>query len=175
MVYSAGHCSSPYVMILKGAKSANVQLYQLFDLHPIKADGFTFPSIYGPPSPTFQSHLVLLPFDVLLALLLAGDLSRVFICYHNCKGLRKHCSWSCWISLVAWPGRDISGELNHLWIPSWCHMNFISFGSFLLVLWHRADIPWWVFGYCLLSCYPDFLEPMFCALGSCCDGGSVSN
>ena len=37
---------------------------------------------------------------------------------------------------MAWPGRDTSGELNHLWILPWCHMDYISFGSFRLVLWH---------------------------------------
>ena len=96
----------------------------------------------GPPYPTFQSHLVLLLSDVLLALLLVGDLSHLCIFYHNCKGWSKHSSWSCWIPLVAWPGRDTSGELNHLWILSWGHMDYISFGSFRLVLWHRADIQW---------------------------------
>ena len=49
------------------------------------------------------------------------------------------------------------------------------FWSFRLVLWHRADILWWVFGYCPLSSYPGFLEPMLCALGSCYDGGCVSD
>ena len=47
-------------------------------------DGFPFSSIYGPPYPTFQSHLVLLPSDVLLALLLVDDLSHFCtIFYHN--------------------------------------------------------------------------------------------
>ena len=32
-------------------------------------------------------------------------------------------------------------------------MNYISFGSFRLVLWHRADIPWWFFGYYPPSSY----------------------
>ena len=62
------------------------------------------------------------------------------------------------IPLVSWPGRDTSRELNHLWILSWCHMDYISFRSFRLVLWHRADIPWWVFGYCPLSSYLSFLK-----------------
>ena len=62
--------------------------------------------------------------------LLVGNLSHLCIFYHNCKGWIKHSSWSCWIPLVAWPGRDISGELKHLWILSWCHMDYISFGSF---------------------------------------------
>ena len=26
-------------------------------------------------------------------------------------------------------------------------MDYISFWSFRLILWHRADMPWWVFGY----------------------------
>ena len=134
-----------------------------------------FPSIYDPLYPTFQSHLVLLPSDVILALFLVGDLSRLCIFHHNCKGWSKHSSWSCWILLVAWPGRDFSRELNHLWKLSWCHMDYISFGSFRLVFWHRADILWWIFRYCPLSSYPGFLEPMLCALGSCCDGGCVSN
>ena len=63
---------------------------------------------------------------LLLALLLVGGLSHLShlcIFYHNCKGWSKHSSWSCWIPLVAWLRRDISGELNHLWILSWCHMN----------------------------------------------------
>ena len=67
------------------------------------------------------------------------------------------------------------GGLNHLWILSWCHMDYISFGPFRLVLWHRADIPWWVFGYCPLSSYLGFLELMLCALGSCYDGDCVSD
>ena len=75
----------------------------------------------------------------------------LYILYHNCKGWSTHSSWSCWILLVAWRGRDTSGELSHLWILSWYHMDYISFGSFHL--WHRADIPWWVFGYCPLSSY----------------------
>ena len=160
---------------LKASKSSNVQPYQLFQLYPIRADDFPFPSIYGLPYPTFQSSLVLLPSDVLLALLLVGNLSHLCIFYHNCKGWSKHSSWSCWIPLVAWPGSDTSGELNHLWMLSWCHMDYISFVSFRLVLWHRVDIPWWVFGYCPLSSYLGFLEPMLCALGSCHNGGCVSN
>ena len=155
--------------------SSFVQLYQLFQLPPIMEDGFPFPSIYSPPYPIFQSHLVLLPSDVLLALLLVGDLSNFCIFYHNCKGWSKHSSWSWWILLMAWPGRDIPGEFSHLWILSWCHMDYISFGSFWLVLWHRADILWWVFGYCPLSSYPGFFEPMLYTLGSCCDGGYDSN
>ena len=90
--------------------------------------------------------------------------SNLCIFYHNCKGWSKHSSWSCWIPLVAWPGRGISGELTHLWILSWCHMDYLSFGSFQIVLWHRADILWWVFGYCPLSSYLGFLEPMLCAI-----------
>ena len=101
------------------------------------------------PYSTFQSHLVLLPSDVLLALLLVGDLSQLCIFYHNCKGWSKHSSWPCWIPLVAWAGRDTSGELNHLWILSCCHMDYISFGSFWLVFWHRADMLWWVFRFLL--------------------------
>ena len=122
-----------------------------------------------------RSYLVLLPSDVLLVLLLVGDLSRLYIFYHNCRGWSKHSSWYCWILLVAWPGRDISGELNHLWILSWCHMDCISFGPFRQVLWHRADIRWWVYGYCPLSFYPGFLGPMLYALSSCYNGGYVSN
>ena len=113
--------------------------------------------------------------DVFLTLLLVGDLSRLCIFYHNCKGWSKQSSWSCWIPLVAWLERDISGELNHLWILSWCHMDYIYFGSFRLVLWHKANILWWVYGYCLPSFYLGFLEPMLCALGSCYDGGCVSD
>ena len=131
--------------------------------------------IYDPPYPTFQSHLVLLPSDALLALLLVGDLSYLCISYHNCNGWSKHSSWSCWIPSMAWLGRDISGELNYLWILSWCHMDDIYFGCFRLVLWHRADIPWWVFVDYPPSSYLGFLEPMLCALGSCNDGGCVSD
>ena len=40
--------------------------------------------------------------------LLVGDLSHLCIFYYNCKGWSKHSSWSCWIPLVAWPGRDKS-------------------------------------------------------------------
>ena len=39
-------------------------------------------------------------------------------------------------------------KLNHLWILSRCHMDYISFGSFQLVLWHRADT---VVSFCVLS------------------------
>ena len=155
---------------LKASKYSNVQLYQLFRLHPIRADGFPFPSIYGLPYPTFHFHLVLLPSHLLFALLLIGDLSRLCIFFLNCKGWSKYRLWSCWIPLVAWLGRYISRELNHLWILSWCHiMDYIYSGSFQLFLWHRADILWWVFGYCPLSSYPGFLEPMLCALGCCYD------
>ena len=91
-----------------------------FQLHPIRADGFPFPSPHGPPYPTFQSHLVLPPSYVLLTLLLVGDLSHLCIFYHNWKG-------SCWISLVAWPWRDISGELNLLWILSWYLIDYVFF------------------------------------------------
>ena len=145
------------------------------NLCPIWGDDFHFLSIYGPPYATFQSPLVLLLSDVLLTLLLVADLSRLCIFYHNCKGWSKHSSWSCWIPLVVWPGKDTSGELNHLWILSSCHMDYISFLSFRLILWHRADIPWWVFGYYLPPSYLGFLETMLCSLGSCYDGGCVSD
>ena len=108
----------------------------------------------------YDSTFVLLPSDVLLALLLVGNLSRLCIFYHNCKGWSKHSSWLCWIPLVAWAGRDISGELNHLWILSWCHMDSISFRSFRLVIWHRAGIGQWVFEYCPLSSHLGSWEPM---------------
>ena len=128
--------------------------------------------MYGLPYPTFQFS-PRTPSDVLLALLLVGDQSHLCIFYYNCKGWSKHSSWSCWIPLVAWPGRDTPGELNHLWILSRCHMEYISFGSFRLVLWPRADILWWTFGYCPSSSDLGFLEPMLCASGSCYDGGCV--
>ena len=99
-----------------------------------------------------------------LVLLLVDDQSHLCMFYHNCKWWSKHSSWSCWIPFVPWLVRNISGELNHSWILSWCHMDNISFGSFRLVLWHRADILWWVFGYCPLSSNQGFLEPMLCAL-----------
>ena len=91
-----------------------------------------------------------------------GNLSHLCI-FYNSKGWSKQSSWSCWIPLLAWRRRDSSGGLNHLWILSWCRMDYISFGSFRLVLWHRAGIPWWVFGYCPLSSHLGFLEPMLCA------------
>ena len=53
------------------------------------------------PYPTFQFHLVLLLFDVLLALLLVGGTSRLCILYHNYQKCSKHSSWSCWILFVA--------------------------------------------------------------------------
>ena len=116
-----------------------------------------FPFIYGPLYLTFQFHLVLLLFDVLLALFLMGGMSHLCILYHNYKGWSTCSSWSCWILLVAWHGKDISRELSHLWILSWCHMDNISFGFFQLDVWQRADILWWVLGYRPLSSYPGFL------------------
>ena len=130
---------------------------------------FPFLSIYGLPYLTFQFHLVQLFSYVLLTLILVGGMSRLCIFYCNCKGWSIHNSWSCWILWMTWHGRDTSRELNHLWILSWCQMDYISFGSFRLGLWHRADIMWWGFGYRLLSSYPGFLEPMLYALSSCYD------
>ena len=50
-----------------------------------RVDGFHFPSIYGPPYPNFQLHLLLLLLNVLLALLLVGSMSRLYILCRNCK------------------------------------------------------------------------------------------
>ena len=50
-------------------------------------------------------------------------------------------------------------------------MEYISFWSFRLGLWHRGDILCWVFEYRSLASDPGFLEPMLCSLDSCCDGG----
>ena len=86
------------------------------------------------------------------------------ILYHNCQGWSAYSSWSCWILSVAWHGRDSSGELSHLWILSWCHLDYIYFGSFRLGLLYGADTLCWVFGYRLLSSNP-CLELMLCALG----------
>ena len=49
--------------VLKKIKSRKAE--GIDKIHP----GFSFPSIYGPPYLTFQSHLVLLPSDVLALLL----------------------------------------------------------------------------------------------------------
>ena len=124
---------------------------------------------------TFRFHLILLLSDVLLTLFLVGDMSCLCILYHNCKEWSTRSSWSCWILLVAWHRRDTSGEFSHLWILSWCHMDYKSFGSFWLGFWHWADILWWVFGFHLLFSYPGFLESMLCTLSSCYDGGYVLN
>ena len=101
----------------------------LFQLYPIRAYGFPFPFIYGQPYQTLQSHLVLLPSDVLLVLFVVGGLSNLCIFHHNYKGWSNHSSWSCWIPLVIWPGRDISGELNHLGILSCCYIFCILSAS----------------------------------------------
>ena len=103
LVYPTGHCIRIYVLNPEGVESSNVILYEIFHLHPMRADGFSFPSIDGLPYPTFQFHHILLTSDVLLALLLVGELSRLRIFYRNCKGWSKHSSWSCWIPLVTWP------------------------------------------------------------------------
>ena len=71
----------------------------------LRADGFPFPSIYGPPYPTFQFQFVLLLFDVLLALLLVGGMSHLCIIYNNLMRWSTHSSWSCWILLGVWHGR----------------------------------------------------------------------
>ena len=71
-----------------------------------KGRWFPFPFICSPPYPTFQSHLVLLPSDLLLALLLVSDLSHLCIFYYKgwsifyCKGWSKHSSLYCWILLA---------------------------------------------------------------------------
>ena len=66
-------------------------------------------------------------------------------------------------------------ESCHSRILSWYHMDYISFESLHLGLWHRRDRLWWVFRYYSLSSNPDFLEPMLCSLCSCCDGVCLSN
>ena len=93
---------------------------------------------------------------------------------HNCMVSSTCMSWSC-ILLGAWLRRDIFEESCHSWILSSYHMDYISFESFQLGLWHRTDIMWWVFRYCSLSFNPDFLEPMLCSLGSCFIRGCLLN
>ena len=114
--YRFPYCIQLYTWSTQQVICVDSLILQFFQLYPIRADDFLFPSIYGPPYMTFQSHFILLPSDVLLALLFVGDLYHLCIFYHNCKGWSKHSSWSCWIPLVAWPGRDTSGELNQLGI-----------------------------------------------------------
>ena len=109
-------------------------------------DGFSFPSAYGPPYPTFRFHPIQLLFDVLLALLLVDGLSRLNILYHNYGRCSTYKSESLWNFLVAWHRKHTSEDLIHLWILSWCHMDNISFGSFRLGLWHRAGVLWWFSG-----------------------------
>ena len=41
-----------------------------------------------------------------------------------------HSSWSWWILLGAWFGRDTPKGSSHLWILSWCHRDYICFGFF---------------------------------------------
>ena len=122
LVFSAGHCRSTYVLI-----PSMFSFINYFNFIPIRGDGFPFLSIYDPHKPTFQSHLVLLPSDVLLALLLVGDLSHLCIFYHHCKGLSKQSSWSCWILLVAWPGRNISGELCYIVTYADSHLHTCTY------------------------------------------------
>ena len=113
--------------------------------------------------------------DVLLTLFLVAGISLLCVLYHNCNEWSTHSCWWCWILLLAWHRRDSSRELSQLWILSWCHMDYISFGSFWLCLWRREDILWWIFKHCLLSSYPGFLEPMLCTLGSCYNGDYILN
>ena len=135
---------------------------------------FHFISIYVPPYPTFQFHFELLLFNILQALRLVGGRSHLCMLYHNYTWLSKQFLVMLNL-LVALNGKDTTEKLNYPWILCPCHMDNISFRSIWQSLWHRVDILWWVFGYCLLSPNRGFLEPMLCALGSCYDGVCVLN
>ena len=101
------------------------------------------------------------------------SLSCIF--YHNCMGCITRNSWSCCILLGNWLGRDVFKGLCYSWIFSWYHMDNISFESFQLDLWFRADRWWWVFRHCSLLFNSDFLEQMSCSLSHCYNGGSHLN
>ena len=102
-----------------------------------------------------------------------GDMFCLCILHHNCMRWHTHNSWSCCVLLEVWFRRDIFKESYHSWILSWYHMDYSSFESFWLGLWYQADWLWWVFRYCSLLFKPDFLNPMLCSLGSCCNGGCL--
>ena len=103
-------------------------------LHPIRADGFPFPSMYSPPYLTFQFYLLLLLFNVLLALfLLAACLAILYFITTTRDGVHTvlgHVKFCWWFDM-----EEIPPELEHLWILSWCHMDYIFFGSFWLGFW----------------------------------------
>ena len=100
------------------------------------------------------------------------NLDRVQALSHSKYSLLFTCcrDWTC--NYQAWFGRYISEKS---WILSWYHMDYISFESFQLVFWRRGDWLRWVSGYCFLSLDPDFLKPMLCSLGSCCNEGCLFN
>ena len=119
LVYSTGHSLYPNIC----ADSLRHLILQC-SLSIILTSSFKgrwlplFPSvIYG---------LLYLLFDVLLAFLLVGSMACLCILYHNYKGWSTHSSWSCWILLVAWHGRDkplvniilMSYGLHIFWILS---------------------------------------------------------
>ena len=60
-----------------------------FNLHSTKANSFSFLSILDQPYP-------ILPFDIPLALLLAGGMSHLCILYQNCKGWSVKRDYGCW-------------------------------------------------------------------------------
>ena len=78
-------------------------------LCPIRGDDFHFPSIYGPPYPTFQSPLVLLLSDVLLALLEIIDRAE----HWRIRRLKESAHMLGYNDLLSRP----SIELNTIWEP----------------------------------------------------------
>ena len=132
-----------------------------------------FFTINDQPYPTFRAPPDLLPFDVSLALLLVGSMSRLCIfiatAWDGVHAILAHFIF-CW-------RRDSevifskSRAYSRMW--SWYNIDNISFESFRLGLWLRANRLWRVLGYYSRSFDPDFLEPMLCSLGRCCDGSCL--
>ena len=58
--------------------SYSPMFFPIYYFHPIRVDGFPFPSIYGQPYLTFRFHLEILLFNVHLALLLMYGLAFVY-------------------------------------------------------------------------------------------------
>ena len=90
-------------------------------------------------------------------------------------GWNRCSSWSCCILLEAWLSWDIFEESCCKWILSWYHIECILiFEFFQIGFWQRAERLWWIFVYHSLF-YLDFLEPILCSLGSCCERGCLLN
>ena len=68
-------------------KASNSPMFFHINYFNLILDCFPFTSIYDPPYQIFQFPFVLHVFDVLLALLLVGRMSRLRILYHNYKRL----------------------------------------------------------------------------------------